>query len=290
MSITIGLNIAALRSARALNAASSDLSKTYQRLSSGLRINDASDDPAGLHLAAVLRRDALIANVAIQNANDAISLVRIEDSALETISNILQRMAELAQQSATGTFRNLQRSAMHAEFVALGSEIDRIAKITKFNNMTLLSNSRTIFAQVGFDAFSNSRIQIDAISATLEALDLAVGGSSVLMYSIIAATEDDSRAAAVTALAAVRDAIDNVAGRRGALGASESRLEIAVNNLQSVRENLLGAEHQIRDVDTAFEVAKMAALQITQQAASAVLAHANMQPSIALELLKPVKG
>jgi len=290
VSITIGLNIAALRSARALNAASSDLSKTYQRLSSGLRINDASDDPAGLHLAAVLRRDALIANVAIQNANDAISLVRIEDSALETISNILQRMAELAQQSATGTFRNLQRSAMHAEFVALGSEIDRIAKITKFNNMTLLSNSRTIFAQVGFDAFSNSRIQIDAISATLEALDLAAGGSSVLMYSIIAATEDDSRAAAVTALAAVRDAIDNVSGRRGALGASESRLEIAVNNLQSVRENLLGAEHQIRDVDTAFEVAKMAALQITQQAASAVLAHANMQPSIALELLKPVKG
>ena len=179
---------------------------------------------------------------------------------------------------------------MHMEFTALGSEIERIAQTTKFNNLTLLSNSRTIFAQVGFNSFSNSQLRIDAVSGTLESLSLAAAASSALSYSIIAPTDDESCAAARTALEAVKTAIGEVSNRRGMLGASESRLGVAVNNLQSVRENMRSAESNVREIDTAQEIAKMLGQQIVQQSAAAMFAHANLQPGIALELLKPPKG
>lgn len=285
MPLSIASNISSLRAQTQLNKSTQALGKTFQRLSSGLRINSASDDPAGLMVADTLRTDAKLASVAVRNANDGISLTAIADAALGEVTNILERMSELAQQSANGVFTNVQRSALSNEFVALGSEIDRIAKTTTFNNINLLSNSANVSIQVGLRNDGNNLITIGSILGTLQALGIG-NASGALTYSIIDTTANFAAAAASSATSMLSLAINTVGTLRGSLGAAEGRLSSAVEYLTVVRENFIAAESRIRDADVAQEVANMVRLQVLQQSTTAVLAQANQQPSVVLSLLK----
>ena len=286
MGLALSSNIASLKAQRQLGITTQKLATTFERLSSGLRINHASDDPAGLALADNLRADARVAAVAVRNANDGISLASIADAALEEIGNILSRMAELAEQSANGTYSTSQRSALATEFLALGSEIDRIAQTTTFNDIKLLSNSSSLSLQVGLDGGSYSQITIGSVLGTLASLGLAASGSSALTYSITGTTTLAAQSAAQIALSALDIAINAVTASRGVLGAAESRLNTAISFLTVARENFVAAEARIRDADVAQEVAEMVRLQTLQQATTAVLAQANLQPQVVLKLLQ----
>ena len=286
MAVSFASNVASLKAQTRLAKTTASLSTTFERLSSGLRINNAKDDAAGLILADTLRAQSRIASVAIRNANDGISLIAIADSGLSEISNLLSRMGELAEQSANGTYTMTQRSAMSYEFLALGSEISRIARTTEFNGSTLLSNSSSVSLHVGLNGTSNSVITIGFVRGTLDSLALATDNSAPLTYSIISTTSTGSQTAAQLALDAVGSAINNVSLSRGVLGAAENRLSVAVDHLGVIRENFVAAESKIRDADVAAEVAEMVRLQVLQQSGVAVLAQANQQPSVALALLK----
>lgn len=285
MAITIGSNIASLQAQRRLSIASDALGKTFEKLSSGQRINRASDDAAGLAIADALRAQQRIATVAIRNANDGISTIGIADSALGQIGDVLSRLAELAEQSANGVFSTTQRSALANEFVALASEIERIANTTSFNGVKLLSGGSTLTLQVGFDSGSTSQIGFTGVQGTLAALGLANANKSALSYSINDATIDLAQSASRIALDAVNAAIGSLASTRGVLGSVESRLNVAIQNLTVSRENFAAAESRIRDVDVAAEAAELTRLSILQQAGAAVLAQANQQPALALSLL-----
>lgn len=285
MALSFSVNVGSLRAQSQLNRVTRSLSTTFERLASGKRINGAKDGGADLALADKLSNDARIADVAIRNANSGISMTSVIDDSLAEISNILSRMAELAQQSANGVYTNTQRSALSLEFQALGSEVNRIAATTEFNNIALLSNSSSNTFQVGFEAGANSQIIVGGVLGTLSSINLANSGSDALSFSIIGTTTAASQSASQLALDAVNDAISSISTRRGTVGAGASRLESAVSLLSVQRESFLAAESNIRDVDVAQEVAKMVSLQVMQQAATAVLGQANLQPQAALALL-----
>jgi flagellin len=285
MGISIGTNISALQAQRRLNQATSSIAKSYERLSSGQRINNASDDAAGLAIADSLRAQTRIATVAIRNANDGISSLSIADSALGEIGNVLTRLAELAQQSANGVFSTTQRSALALEFTALGSEVERIAVTTAFNGLNLLSVATQTNFQVGFNGSQNSIITVQGVSGTLQALGLAAANSSALSVTLNGATNDAALTSSRQALDAVNGAIQSLASTRAVLGSAGSRLEVAINSIAAVRENFAAAESRIRDVDVAAEAAELTRLSVLQQAGTAILAQANQQPGLALRLL-----
>jgi len=285
MPITIRTNTSSLNAQRRLGESTAQLSRTFEKLSSGLRIVKASDDAAGLAIADSLRADAKIASVAIRNANDGVSLISIADGSLAEIGNVLSRMAELSEQSANGVLSTSQRTALDAEFSQLAAEITRISATTEFNGLNLLSGGSNVSLQIGFDSGANSRISFSGVEGTLDSLGLSASGSSTLIYSLNAASTAGAQDAAQNALDAVRGAIDSLTSNRGTLGAAESRLRVTINNLQVARENYASAESQIRDVDVAEEAAELVRLNILQQAGAAVLAQANQQPALALSLL-----
>jgi flagellin len=286
MPITIGSNIASLQAQRRLNNSTESLGRVYEKLSSGQRINRASDDAAGLAIADALKADSRVASVAIRNANDGISTIAIADSALSEIGNVLSRLGELSEQSANGTFSNAQRSALSNEFVALGSEIERIATTTTFNGVRLLSGNSTITLQVGFDSASTSQLALTGVSGLLQNLGLAAGGGSNLQFSIVGGNSDLSQSASRSALDAIKGAIGSLAQTRGNLGAAESRLNVAINGLSVARENFTAAESRIRDADVASEAAELTRLSILQQAGASILSQANQSPQLALSLLR----
>jgi len=286
MSLNIPSNIASIGAQRNLSESSARLQTAYQRLSSGLRINRASDDAACLAIAESLKADSRVASVAIRNASDGISIIAITDGAIGQITNIMSRLAELASQSANGVYSNGQRSALQLEFTALMSEVERIALTTEFNGLNLLSSGNTVTFQVGFDGTSMSQITYSGIQATLQAMGLAQVGTSVHLYSITANNDLESQSASRIALDAINSAIVSITRNRGTLGAAESRLDTAINNLQVARENFGAAESRIRDVDVASEAAELTRLTILQQAGTAILAQANQQPQLALRLLQ----
>lgn len=286
MTINIRTNIASLAAQRNLGLSSDRLSASYERLSSGLRINKAKDDAAGLAIAESLKADQKVASVGIRNASDGISIISIADQAIGQITNVLSRLAELAQQSANGVFSNTQRSALANEFNALTSEIERIAFTTEFNGLRLLSGGGEVVFQVGFDGSSLSQVSYTGVTATLASLGLATANTSNVQFSIVGNTDLESQSAARLALDAIQEAITSVTRNRGTLGAAESRLDITIQNLQVARENFAAAESRIRDVDVASEAAELTRLNILQQAGAAVLAQANNQPQLALTLLR----
>jgi len=286
MTLNIRTNVSSLTAQKALADTSGRLQTAYERLSSGQRINRAKDDAAGLAIAESLKADARIATVAIRNANDGVSIVAITDGAIGQITNILTRLAELSQQSANGVFSTGQRSALQLEFTALTSEIERIALTTEFNGVKLLSGGASVTFQVGFDGTSMSQISYQGVQATLAALGLASSGSSSHTYSLNAVNDTEAQSAARLALDAINDAIVSVTRNRGTLGAAESRLEISIQNLRTARENFTAAESRIRDADVALEAAELTRLGILQQAGTAILAQANQQPQLALQLLR----
>jgi flagellin len=284
MAITVGSNIQSLNAQRRLNDSTNKLSGIYQRLSSGQRINTASDDAAGLTIADQLRSDGRVAGVAIRNANDGISLINIADGALDQIGSVLSRLSELAAQSANGVYSTTQRSALQLEFSALGSEIDRIATTTTFNGVALLSGGQATSLQVGYTSNTNSQISLASITGTLAALGLGTGTAQT--DSLNDTTSTAGQSASRLALDAVNGAIGSLASLRGQLGAAESRLRVTLNNLSSAREFFSAAESRIRDADVAQEAAELARVNILQQAGASILAQANQQPKLALDLLR----
>jgi flagellin len=286
MTLNIRTNVPSISSQRNVNQSTERIRTAYERLSSGLRINRAKDDAAGLAIAEALKADARIATVSIRNANDGISVIAITDGAISQITNVLSRLAELAEQSANGVFANVQRSALSLEFSALMSEVERIALTTEFNGLRLLSGGGTITYQVGFDGSSLSQVTYSGVEATLAALGLATRGTSVHLYSIMGNNDDLSQSASRLALDAIKTAITSVTRNRGTLGAAESRLATTIENLTVARENFQAAESRIRDVDVASEAAELTRLTILQQAGVAILAQANQQPQLALQLLR----
>ena len=273
MALNVNSNVPALNAQRHLAGSSGSLTRSFERLSSGLRINSAADDAAGLAIADKLRADVRIASQAIRNANDGISAISVGEKALGKVGDILTRLSELAEQSASGLVSATQRSALQQEFSALVSEIDRISNTTTFNGVNLLSSGTTVNLQVGLDGAANSRISF----STVDGSSSGVGLNSVSI---------STQAAAQSAIDSVTSAIDTVATRRGTLGAVESRLNVAVGNLRVARENFAAAESRIRDTDVAEETANLTRASILQQAGVSVLAQANQQPQLALSLLR----
>ena len=273
MGLRVNTNIASLTAQNNLFRITSRLQGNFARLSSGLRIAVAADDAAGLGISERMRSQIRSYAVAARNTQDGISLAQTAEGSLNEVSNILTRMRELAIQAANGTLDDTNdRVTINIEFQALDDEINRIALDTEFNGVNVLDGVLTVVAmQVGIDAGDTIDVNlVDATSATLgiDALDVL------------------DVANATAALAALDTAINSVSQSRGQLGADQNRLTSALASVLIVRENLSAAESRIRDVDVAMETADLTRNSIMQQAATAVLAQANAQPQLALQLLQ----
>lgn len=285
MGISIGSNTISGTAQRLLDVTGRKLSDSFNKLSSGQRVNSGVDDAAGLAISEQLKAQSRIAGQAIRNTNDGISTIAIADGALGEVANILARLAELASQSASGTLSVTQRSVVQNEFMALGSEIERISKVTEFNGIQLLSGSQSITIQVGTGSTTENRVAYTNQLATLQGLGLGDASGS-LAYSINGASNEAAATASRYALDAVYAAIYSVGAARGALGGVESRLSTAITNLSVAKENYSGANSRIRDIDVAEEAASLTRYNILQQAGTSVLAQANQLPSLALQLLR----
>jgi flagellin len=274
MALRINTNIASRTAQRALASINERLAGNFRRLATGLRINTAADDAAGLAISERLRAQVRSLDQARRNAQDGISLVQTGEGALDEVGNILLRLRELAVQSANGTISSADRQTLDEEFQVLVDEIDRIGRSTAFNGINLLDgSSSTVTFQVG----AGTDPTVNTLSAGLSPV-LATGlGLDVLGLSNVGA--------ATTAMDAIDTAIDSVARTRGRFGAMQNRLQFTINNLTVQAENLAAAESRIRDVDIARETADLARNQILQQAAVAILAQANSQPQLALQLI-----
>jgi len=274
MALRINTNIASLTAQRALQSVTDRLAGNYRRLATGLRISTAADDAAGLAISERLRAQVRSIDQAQRNAQDGISLVQTAEGSLDTVGSILLRLRELATQSANGSISSADRATLDEEFQSLVNEVDRIGRSTTFNGIQLLDGSAsTITFQVGFGTTAG----IDTLAASLSPV-LATGlGLDVLGLSNVGA--------ATTAMDAIDAAIDSVSRTRGRFGAMQNRLQFTIDNLAVQKENLAAAESRIRDVDIARETADLARNQILQQAAVAMLAQANTQPQLALQLL-----
>jgi len=286
MGLGIKRNVASIQTQRSLSQTTERLQESFKRLSSGQRINRSTDDAAGLAIAESLRGDTRIAAVSIRNATDGMSIIAITDGAVGQITNVLSRLIELAEQSANGAYGNTQRSALQNEFSMLMSEIERVAHTTTFNGQQLLSGGGELAFQVGFDGTSLSQITYSGIQATLASLGLAAAGSSAQMYSLNGDTTEAAQQSARLAIDALKAAVTSVTRNRGTLGAAESRLQTTIRDLAVARENFQGAESGIRDIDVAAESAELARNQVLQQAGAAILAQANLQPRLVLDLLR----
>jgi flagellin len=257
---------------------------TFERVATGNRINRPGDDAAGLAIADKLRIESRIMTAAMRNANDALSMINTTDSALSSVNDVLTRMGELAAQAGNSTYSDSQRSAMQLEFAALGSEIDRISSTTSFNGVKLLSNSADMYAQIGISGDAASSLQIQSSIATLSALGL--GNGTVLTYSLTGATSAYAITAANSALAAVQTALDGIGTQRGRMGASSARLQSAITNLTTSRENSRVSESYIRDADLATDSAELVKLQVLQQAQSALFGQANQMWGRVYDLIR----
>jgi flagellin len=281
MGLRINTNLAALNAQRNLNRSQTDLERSLDRLSSGLRITRAGDDAAGLAISESLRAQIRGLRQAERNANDGISVIQTAEGALNEISSILIRLRELAVQSAsTAGVSNSERSFLQNEFSSLQSEITRIANATQFGGRTLLdgtiSGTNNLTFQVGiFNNASVDRFSLDIGNTT--ASGLAIQSSDAAVSTAVAAQN---------ALAAIDTALTNVSTVRGNLGAAQNRLQSTINNLSVSIETLSAANSRIRDVDVAAETAALTRAQVLQQAGIAVLAQANVSSQAALTLLQ----
>jgi flagellin len=256
------------------------------RLSSGLRINSAADDAAGLAIREMMRTDIRVLNQGVRNANDAISLIQTADGALSVIDEKLTRMKELAEQAATGTYTSAQRLIMDSEYQAMASEISRIALATDFNGVKLLDGSlsgtggqmKIHFGTGNSSAEDYYYIRINAATASALGVghEIAVGTAG---YTI------STQSAAQMALDAIDIAVQNKDTVRANLGAIANRLSNTISNLSIQAENLQAAESRISDVDVATEMTEFTRNQILVQAAVAMLAQANALPQLALQLI-----
>ncbi|MBW4844668.1 MAG: flagellin [Lachnospiraceae bacterium] len=269
-------NIAALNSHRQLGTNNTAVGKNLEKLSSGYRINRAGDDAAGLAISEKMRAQITGLETAQKNANDGISLVQTAEGALTEVHSMLNRMVELAHQSANGTYQDtIDRDNLQKEVVSLRDEINRIAQGTNFNGLNLLDGTQSsgLTLQIGdtSDTFNQLTVTIknmDATSLTLNNIDIG------------------TQTGAQGAVATIKTAINAVSGTRGDLGALQNRLEHTINNLGVTSENMTAAESRIRDVDMAKEMMSYTKNNILVQASQAMLAQANQLPQGVLQLLQ----
>jgi len=281
MALVVNTNISSLNAQRNLSKSQRGLNQAMQRLSSGLRINSAKDDAAGLAISDRMTSQIRGLNQAARNANDGISLSQTAEGALSETTNMLQRMRELSVQAANDTNTTEDRSSLDAEFQSLVEEINRIAVSTAFNGKTMLtgsyanSGSGFIF-HVGANA--NQVISITIAGASAGALGNATG--SVVGQNIL------TRSAANSAITIMDAAISDIDVMRGDLGAAQNRMVSTISNLQNVAENLSAARSRILDADVAQETSEMTKNNILQQAGVSILSQANQTPQLALTLLQ----
>jgi flagellin len=264
---TINTNVSSLNAQRNLNTSQSSLATSMQRLSSGLRINSAKDDAAGLAIADRMNTQIRGITVAIRNANDGISLAQTAEGALATVTDVLQRMRELAIQAQNGSNGTGDRANLDTEFQQLRAEIDRIATQTKFNGTAIVgAGAATQTFQVGANNGDTMTITTSAVSAP--------------------AGDVTSQTTASAAVVAIDTALDTITTSRATYGAAMSRFEFAISNLQITGENQSAARGRIMDADFAAETANLSRAQILQQAGTAMVAQANQLPQNVLALLR----
>ena len=284
MALKIFNNPSSINAQRLLAANSERLAKSVERISSGVRINKASDDAAGLAVSEALRSDIRAMRQAMRNANDGISMINVTEGALNEQSSILIRLRELASQSSTGTVGSTERQTIQLEFNSLRNEVDRITESTTFNGQGLIDgalastivSANQVVLQIGINSNANSQINLN------EEMNLQEITSTALNIQNLSLTNID---AALTALAALNTAISSVAQGRGKVGAVQNRLTRTIANLSVTIENLQAAESSIRDADIAEEIAELTRNQILVQSATAMVGQANMIPQSILQLL-----
>ncbi len=275
MGLRIFNNVEAQNAHRQLQMTNQHLSRTMEKLSSGLRINRAADDAAGLAVSEEMRTQIRGMRVASRNALDGVSLVQVADGALVGVNDMLQRVRDLAVQAANGTFSDQQRQNLDQEVQQVMSELARVAQDTEFNGIKILSGSvATAQSAVTLQVGAQGGQVIAFTIATMSASDLGVSGLAV-----------STAASATAALASIDAAIRSANAQRASLGAIQNRLEQTINRLNLTAENLQAAESRIRDADMAAEMIEFTKQQILQQSGTAMLAQANQAPQSVLQLL-----
>ena len=290
----INNNSMATNVANTLTSHYADLKTSTERLSTGLRVNSAADDAAGLAIRELMRTDITALQQGVRNANDAISLLQTADGALAVIDEKLTRMKELAEQAATGTYDSTQRLMIESEYQAMASEITRIANATDFNGIHLLNGNLSSDTHDGSGMTSTGKMKVHFGSANDSAEDyyyiqigtstasaLGVGNQAVGTDGRTISTQE----AAQKALVAVTSAVVSKDKIRAHLGALQNRLENTVSNLTTQAENLQAAESRISDVDVATEMTKFVRNQILTQSSVAMLSQANSMPKMAMQLI-----
>ena len=273
----INTNVMSLTSQRNLNRSQDAMKTSLQRLSSGLRINSAKDDAAGLAISERFTAQVRGLNQAARNASDAISLAQTAEGALQEIATNLQRMRELAVQSANATNSTSDRASLNDEFAALASEIIRVTSATDFNGVKVIGASATLLFQIGANATADNQLALATANVAT-----ASGVAALATTSIGGSTGS----AAIAALAVMDTAINSVSSARADFGVLQNRFESVVRNLQNVGENLSAARSRIRDADFAAETSELTRTQILQQAGVAMLAQSNALPQNVLSLLQ----
>jgi len=272
--LAIKNNIMAVNAARHLGVSYNALATSVERLSSGLRINSAKDDAAGLAVRELMRADIAVIQQGARNAQDGISMLQTMEGAMATIDNALVRMQQLAEQAATGSYSSAQRSIMESEFKEMREEIDRIAGATKFNGISLL-NSATQIVSIQFGKLSGDNLNIAATNMTSATTGLSITGLTIA-----------STTSAKLALTTLDSAISTKDTARARFGYKMNRLEGTISVLNIQAENLQAAESRVSDVDVATEMAEMTRNQVLAQAGISMLAQANSMPTMALTLLR----
>jgi flagellin len=296
----INTNVAANITANALTKNERAMSQAMERLSTGQRINSAGDDAAGLAISSKMTSQINGLNMAVRNANDAISMVQTADGALVESTNMLQRMRELAVQSVSGTMSSTDRSALNTEYMALAAELERIAQNTQWNGTDLLDNTPGSGGSVTFHVGANASQTIaidfgDFTQASGSFANFLTGGSAGTTAAAIGGDKslydtdlsgDITTTYINTAIGVIDTAITAVNSQRATFGAAINRLEYAADNLSNVSQNTSASRSRILDADYASETTELARTQIIQQAATAMLSQANQQAQSVLALLK----
>ena len=280
MAMFVNTNVSSLNAQRNLSNAGKSLDTSYTRLASGLRINSAKDDAAGLQISSRLTSQINGLDQGNRNANDGISLAQTAEGAMDEVTGMLQRMRTLAQQSANGSNSTADRTAIAAEVTALKSEVDRISTDTTFGGTKLLDGNYVGSFQVGADANQKIGFSLTGFSFKFTAIATAAGLSGTSVSSV--ATQSDAQ----SFLGDIDKLIAAVDGKRSDLGAVQNRMDSTIRNQSNISENLSAARSRIRDADFATETANMTKQNILQQAASTILSQANQRPQSALSLLQ----
>lgn len=288
MAMVINTNMGAINANRTLERTAIEQQTAMERLTSGKRINGASDDAAGLAIATKMTTQTMGTDMAIRNANDGMAKVQTLDGASEEVTSMLQRMRELGVQSLNGTYSQANRTQMEEEFTQLKSEIERIAQTTKFNGVEMMNGaasdaSNAALFHVGWETGANNKISMSVLNFSAGAL--SDGAGFVLSDATLTSTATGTTAASATVVA-LDGMLSRINTQRASWGAIQNRLESTVSNLSSVNENIAAARSRIEDADFAKESADLARTQVLQQAGMSMLSQANQQSQNVLSLLR----